>query len=196
MRTVATYVYPRNGLRTCASAINLKPKDSLPDPKGSMSSRLSSQRSLLLSKWWKRSLTARKAKARPIHVDHGPARFQASGGGRIAESMTSVASCSIDASFCLVFKKINATNFRSSSFAVKNFSLAIKLYNTKRSRCMVYEYTIYKRPIQELLAEEGVGLILHHGLIVRTTRYSYPLSRYSRRNSNILNDDVHVQICT
>ncbi len=35
---------------------------------------------------------------------------------------------------------------------------------------LIYEYTVYKRPIpiQELRAEEGGGLIIHHGLIIRT----------------------------
>ncbi len=34
---------------------------------------------------------------------------------------------------------------------------------------LIYKYTIYKRPIpiQELRAEEGGGLIIHHGLIIR-----------------------------
>ncbi len=41
------------------------------------------------------------------------------------ESLTSIASCSVDASFCLVFKKINATNFRNSSCATKFISLEI-----------------------------------------------------------------------
>ncbi len=48
---------------------------------------------------------------RPIHLDHGPARFQASGEGLVADSVTSVASCSIDASFCLVFKKLTRQFF-------------------------------------------------------------------------------------
>ncbi len=38
---------------------------------------------------------------------------------------------------------------------------------------LIYEYTLYKRPIpiQELRAEGGGGLIIHHGLIIRTIRY-------------------------
>ncbi len=39
--------------------------------------------------------------------------------------MTSVASCSVDASFCLAFKKVNAANFRSSSIATEFISLEI-----------------------------------------------------------------------
>ncbi len=37
---------------------------------------------------------------------------------------------------------------------------------------LLYEYTIYKRPIpiQELRPEEVGGLIIHHGLIIRTIR--------------------------
>ncbi len=37
------------------------------------------------------------------------------------------------------------------------------------------QITIYKRPIpiQELRAEEGGGLIIHHGLIIRAIRYMY-----------------------
>ncbi len=38
-------------------------------------------------------------------------------------------------------------------------------------------------PIQELRAEEGGGLIIHHGLIIRTIRYNY-----------ITNWKVHVHI--
>ncbi len=36
---------------------------------------------------------------------------------------------------------------------------------------LIYEYTLYKRliPIQDLRAEEGGGIIIHHGLIIRTT---------------------------
>ncbi len=36
----------------------------------------------------------------------------------------------------------------------------------------IYEYTIYKHPIpiQELRAEEGGGLTIHHGLTIRTIR--------------------------
>ncbi len=38
---------------------------------------------------------------------------------------------------------------------------------------LIMRITIYKRPIpiQELRAEEGGGLIIHHGLIIRTIRY-------------------------
>ncbi len=36
---------------------------------------------------------------------------------------------------------------------------------------LIYEYTIYKCPIQGLRTEEGGGLILHHGLIIHTIRY-------------------------
>ncbi len=38
---------------------------------------------------------------------------------------------------------------------------------------LIYEYTIYRRPIpiQALGAEEGGGLITHHGLIIHTIRY-------------------------
>ncbi len=39
---------------------------------------------------------------------------------------------------------------------------------------LVYEYTMYQRSIptciQELRAEEGGGLIIHHGFIIRTIR--------------------------
>ncbi len=80
------------------------------------------KRSLLLSERGGEGHYQReRQEARPMHLDHGSARFQASGGGRIAGSMISVASCSIDASFCLMFKNINATNFRSSSFATNLF---------------------------------------------------------------------------
>ncbi len=73
-------------------------------------------------------------------MDHGPARFQASGGGRITESMTSVASYPIDASFCLVFKKINATNFVAHPLLQNFFHLKfylMKFFNTKNSRFTV-----------------------------------------------------------
>ncbi len=38
---------------------------------------------------------------------------------------------------------------------------------------LIMRITIYKRliPIQELRAEDGDGLIIHHGLIIRTIRY-------------------------
>ncbi len=40
---------------------------------------------------------------------------------------------------------------------------------------LIMRITIYKRPtpIQELWAEDGGGLIIHHGLIIRTIRYTY-----------------------
>ncbi len=40
---------------------------------------------------------------------------------------------------------------------------------------LIMRITIYKRPkpIQELRAEEGGGLIIHHGLIIRTIRYKF-----------------------
>ncbi len=48
-----------------------------------------------------------------------------------------------------------------------------------RSELILYEYTLYKRPIhdvpiQELRAEEGGGLIIHLGLKIRILRYRLP----------------------
>ncbi len=86
------------------------------------------KRSLLLSKGWRRSLfNSEKGKKRGQYTwimdQQGSKR--SSWGGQIAESMTSVASRSFNTSFCLVFQKMNATNFRSSSFATKFISLEI-----------------------------------------------------------------------
>ncbi len=45
---------------------------------------------------------------------------------------------------------------------------------------LIYEYTIYRIsvlyiPLQELRAEEGGGLVIHHGLIIRTIQYGIGL---------------------
>ncbi len=53
-------------------------KDRLPDPKGSLSSRLPSQAiALALSEVVVTTSEKGKTEARLIHLDHGPARFQA-----------------------------------------------------------------------------------------------------------------------
>ncbi len=62
----------------CASDVYSKPKDSLPDPKGSLSSRLPSQAIALAIKEVEKVTTSKKGKkhAWAIHLDHGSARFQ------------------------------------------------------------------------------------------------------------------------
>ncbi len=82
MRSVATYVYFAicatsaiaylgMRLRTCASTGNdiySKPKDSLPDPKGSLSSRLPSQAIALAIKEVEKVTTSEKGRKRGQHT--------------------------------------------------------------------------------------------------------------------------------
>ncbi len=88
MHIVATYVYLcyslGTRLRTCASAWNdvySKPKDSLPDPKGSLSSRLSSQAIALAIKEVEKVTNSEKG------IKHGSQTSKGSSDW-IAESMT------------------------------------------------------------------------------------------------------------
>ncbi len=50
---------------------------------------------------------------------------------------------------------------------------------------LIYEFTMYKRPIpiRELQGEEGGGLIIHHGPIIRTVRYPDSLCGFTNCTS-------------